>query len=218
MAYALSEGFGELGLVNSIEEAKSMVKTIYLRKSIFVWALALFGVLALGAPNAYSQDVSQSTSQSTAGSASQNVPKSPTELLSFIHTTNQFEIEMGKLAQQKGVSKDVKQFGDRLVRDHNDTDKKVMALARENNLTVQALPPTPDQKQMRERLQGLSGEEFDKAFMTAMADAHTKAIQTIEQSVQSLGKSEVTDFARKLVPVLDQHRDMTSHGRHPASI
>src|SRR5215831_13884111 len=64
------------------------------------------------------------------------------DVLKKLHESNQKEIEMGKLAEQKGQSKEIKSFGKMLVKDHTAADKKVTALAKEEKAD---LPPAPTQ-------------------------------------------------------------------------
>ena len=53
-----------------------------------------------------------------------------------MHRTNQMEIRAGKLAQSRGSSSKVKSLGSRLVRDHQANDQKVVALAKQLNITL----------------------------------------------------------------------------------
>lgn len=57
-------------------------------------------------------------------------------LVSRIHLVNQLEIKAGKMASKKGSRFDVRQFGDRLVRDHTLADSIVLIYAKQHNLPV----------------------------------------------------------------------------------
>lgn len=63
-------------------------------------------------------------------------------VLRQIHRANQEGIRMGQLAQRNGSSAQVKQYGARLVRDHQAADQKVVALAKQLRI---ALPQEPGQ-------------------------------------------------------------------------
>ena len=76
----------------------------------------------------------------TALSADKEGSAQTAEVLSKLHHSNQMEVAAGKLAQEKGQSKDVKAFGKTLVTDHSAADKKVMALAKEEKRSI--FPPT----------------------------------------------------------------------------
>lgn len=50
-------------------------------------------------------------------------------VLGAVHRLNQDEIEMGRLAEQRGSTADVKQYGKTLVEDHTKLDSQLVALA-----------------------------------------------------------------------------------------
>src|SRR6476646_6181963 len=88
---------------------------------------------------------------------------------------NLAEIEMGKLAQDKAQSQELKDFGAMLVKDHTDANTKAMDLAKQINLTV---PTQPTKKQMTEhdRLSKLNGAQFDREFTQHMVTDHKEDI------------------------------------------
>src|SRR5580765_7247746 len=57
-------------------------------------------------------------------------------VLRQIHRANLDEIRMGQLAQRNGSSAQVKQYGARLVSDHQATDQKVVALAKQLRIAL----------------------------------------------------------------------------------
>ena len=59
-------------------------------------------------------------------------------VLQQLHRTNLHEIQLGQLAQRNGSSAKVKQFGARLVRDHQAADKKVLATAKQIGIVLPA--------------------------------------------------------------------------------
>lgn len=59
-------------------------------------------------------------------------------LVSRMHLINQLEIKAGKMASEKGSRFDIRQFGDRLRRDHTVADRMVLAYANKHNLPILA--------------------------------------------------------------------------------
>lgn len=59
-------------------------------------------------------------------------------LVSRMHLLNQLEIKAGKMASKQGSRFDVRQFGDRLRRDHTVADSMVLAYAKQHNLQILA--------------------------------------------------------------------------------
>jgi putative membrane protein len=56
--------------------------------------------------------------------------------LNDIRKVNALEIEVGKLAQERGSSEEVKSFGKELVEDHQNADKKLVEFAMKNNVVL----------------------------------------------------------------------------------
>jgi hypothetical protein len=82
-----------------------------------------------------------------------------------------------------------------------------MKLLNEGEMTV---PVTPGQNQMQaiERLQGLSGEEFDKAYFEHQAEAHQKAVSLFEKGAESAQSEELQRFAEMKLPLLRAHLEI----------
>jgi putative membrane protein len=115
------------------------------------------------------------------------------------------EIEVGKLAEQKGTDQQVKQFGQKLVSDHSENLEKAKSLAQSIGVT----PPTaPDAKQKAayEKLSNLSGEQFDKRFARDMVQDHKEDIAKFERESKKSG--QVGQFAQQTLPTLKHHLEM----------
>ena len=134
---------------------------------------------------------------------------SPSEMLADLHTANQSEVDLGKVAEQRAQSKDVKAFGKRMVKDHTALDKDVQSWAKKNNATVGA-PPQDDAHQaemkkmqdLKQRLEGLSGTEFDKTYMQAMAEDHANdlsKVQTFEQQTTNKSLKKLLEKSGKVI-------------------
>src|SRR5262244_3615869 len=86
------------------------------------------------------------------------------------------EVDFGKLAQEKGQSDAIKQYGAMLVKDHGDHKTKAEQVASE--LGVE--PPTGSsimQKATYAKLKLLSGAMFDRSFAKSMVKDHEEDIK-----------------------------------------
>lgn len=112
------------------------------------------------------------------------------------------EIQMGKLAQQKGGDQQVKQFGQTLVDDHGENLDKAKSLAQKMGMS----PPesvNAEQKATYNKLSKLSGRQFDKEFARHMVQDHKKDISKFERESKKSG--DVANFAQDTLPVLKKH-------------
>jgi putative membrane protein len=112
------------------------------------------------------------------------------------------EVNMGKLAQEKAQSQDIKDFGKMLEQDHGEHAQKVQSKAQELGVTAPQEPNTT-QKSMYDRLSKLSGGQFDEQFVKAMVTDHKKDIAEYEKEAKS--KSHLADFAKETLPTLEHH-------------
>jgi putative membrane protein len=118
---------------------------------------------------------------------------------------NLAEVEVGKLAQQKGQSDAVRSFGQRLMSDHSDANQKATELARQLGVTPPN-EPNAKQKAIYDKLSKLSGEAFDRAFAKAMVADHKQDIKEFEK--QAKKNDPAAQFANETLPVLRKHLEM----------
>jgi putative membrane protein len=123
------------------------------------------------------------------------------------------EIELGQIALKNTQDEKVRKYAERMVRDHNAADKKLKAIAAKENLQLpQSLDP--EHESLKMRLQGMTGEQFDREYAKAMAKGHDKAValfQAASQQPQISG--ELKQFAATTLPTLEQHKEM-AHSLH----
>jgi putative membrane protein len=113
------------------------------------------------------------------------------------------EVEAGKLAQEKGASQDVKDFGAMMVKDHTQNDEDLMALAQTKGVTI---PTTLDKMHqgMIDSLNSKSGAAFDKAYIDDMVNGHTKMLKLMKGEEMSKD-ADMKDFATKTSDTVQMH-------------
>jgi putative membrane protein len=123
------------------------------------------------------------------------------------------EIELGQIALKNTQDQDVRKYAERMVKDHSAAEKKLTAIAAKENLQLpKALDP--EHESLKMKLQGLKGEEFDRAYVKAMANGHDKAVALFESaSQQPQMPAELKEFAASTLPTLEQHQEM-AHSLH----
>ena len=116
------------------------------------------------------------------------------------------EVKMGELAQQRGQSEGIREYGEMLVEHHSKALKETAELAKDLEVIPPALP-SAEQTQKHDALARLSGTEFDQAFAAEMVKAHQETIAKYERQAQS-GDSKVAKLAREMLPTLQEHLAM----------
>ncbi|MGH9588183.1 MAG: DUF4142 domain-containing protein, partial [Acidobacteriaceae bacterium] len=77
---------------------------------------------------------------------------------------NMAEIRLGKLAEQKSASPDVKQFAQKMVNDHSQLKEQMTPIAQQMGVSS---PKSISKKNKKEiaKLENLSGQQFDEAYI-----------------------------------------------------
>lgn len=114
------------------------------------------------------------------------------------------EIELGKLAQSKASSSEVKNFAARMVADHEKALDDLKAIASKQNIT---LPTTLDPKAqaLKDRLDKLSGSELNRAYMDAMLKDHRADVAEFHTESQRAHNPDVKQYAANTLPTLREH-------------
>jgi putative membrane protein len=116
------------------------------------------------------------------------------------------EVQLGELAQQKGASQRVKDFGAMMVRDHSKANDELKSLAAMKNVT---LPPAPGGDHM-DHIKDISkktGKSFDKDYIKMMVDDHKEDIDAFEKASKDGNDADIKAFASKTLPTLRMHLD-----------
>lgn len=138
------------------------------------------------------------------------LPTTPQTFASQAAIIGKAEIELGQLALKNTQDESVRTYAERMVKDHSAADKKLKAIAAKENLQ---LPQSLDQEHqsLKTKLQSLKGEDFDRAYVKAMANGHDKAVALFESaSQQQQMPDELKQFAAS---TLEQHQEM-AHSLH----
>ena len=112
------------------------------------------------------------------------------------------EVDVGKLAQEKGQSEAVKQYGAMLVKDHGEHKAEAEQVAKELGVD----PPTGSSlgaKTTYAKLKLLSGDSFDKSFAKSMVKDHQDDIK--EYKKESSKNDAAGKLAKETLPTLQHH-------------
>jgi putative membrane protein len=140
-------------------------------------------------------------------------PVTPGSFVSQAAIIGKAEIELGQIALKNTQDQNVRKYAERMVKDHSAADKKLAAIAAKENLQ---LPQSLDAEHeaLKMKLQTLKGEDFDRAYVKAMANGHDKAVALFESaSQQPQMPGELKQFAASTLPTLEQHQEM-AHSLH----
>ncbi|MEP6810296.1 MAG: DUF4142 domain-containing protein [Chthoniobacterales bacterium] len=108
------------------------------------------------------------------------------------------EVQMGKMAEQKGKSADVKNIGKTMVTDHSKANNELMTLAKTKGVKVDS----------HAKMEKMSDANFDSAYLNEMVKDHEKDIADFEKEAKNGSDPEVKAWAKKTLPTLKKHLQM----------
>ena len=160
----------------------------------------------IGAGAAAAQGTSTSSSNMKAGTSA-SVPAADKAFVEKAAVGGMAEVRMGKMAQQKGSSDQVKQFGARMVDDHSKANDELKQIASAKGI---ALPTDLDakHKSKMDKMEKLSGAQFDRAYMDDMVADHKEDVAEFKKQASSGKDSDLKAFAAKTLPTLEDHLKM----------
>lgn len=119
-----------------------------------------------------------------------------------------YEIEAGKLAQEKASSQALKDFGKMMVDGHTGTTAKLMTLAAQADPSITPAPAlTPELQANLDTLRDATGAEFDTAYKAQQVAAHTKALALMKDYAANGDVPQFKTFAAETSPVIKMHLD-----------
>lgn len=117
------------------------------------------------------------------------------------------EVELGRLAQERSQNNAVREFGQMMVRDHTSAGEELKRVAADLGSTGAHADTGmgADHQQLKETLSELSGDTFDRQYMTAMVNDHEKVVREVEEKAENAENPQVKQWAAKTLPTLKQH-------------
>ena len=175
-------------------------------------AVGLTAAMALGAAQAQAQTNNSNTmsppamnnSSGNAAGMAHKASKADQHFLTEAMQGDMAEVQMGKLAQQKAGSDQVKQFGTRMVDDHSKANDDLKQVASSKGIPLPSALDSEHKSKMA-KLEKLSGAQFDRAYMDDMVSDHKKDVAEFEKQAKSGNDADIKGFASKTLPTLQQH-------------
>lgn len=117
------------------------------------------------------------------------------------------EVKLGQLAEDKGQSDAVKNFGKKMVEDHSAANEKLKTVATNEKVNLPSEVSKHDQKTY-DKLSQLSGADFDRAYAKDMVKDHEKDIDEFRSEASGGQNQAIKTFASETLPTLQEHLKM----------
>jgi putative membrane protein len=132
------------------------------------------------------------------------------EIAHVVVTANDVDIQAGNLAKKKASAEDVHAYAHRMITDHTDVNQQAKDLVKKLNVTPKdnkiSQSLKADGKKNMEKLQGLSGKEFDKEYIDGEIALHKRVIDVADNKLVPNAKNEeLKALLVKVRPALVSH-------------
>src|SRR4051794_39313803 len=109
------------------------------------------------------------------------------QIAGIVVAANTVDINAGTLAKSHATNKDVKAFADRMVTDHTGSNKQATALVKKLKVKPEASDTSKKLKEdgaaTVDKLKGLKGAEFDKAYIDNEVTYHQTVLDAIDKTL-----------------------------------
>jgi putative membrane protein len=130
----------------------------------------------------------------------------------IVMTANTADSTAGELAQTKGTDAEIKAYGKRMATDHGAVNQQAAALAASTGLQP---ADNDDSNRMRAdaqthmtTLEGLSGAEFDKAYIDHEVTMHQQVLDALDQQlIPNAQNAELKKLLEDTRPAIQAHLD-----------
>jgi putative membrane protein len=153
-----------------------------------------------------SNNTSMDTSSSNKMNGTVAVDKTTSDFMVKVADVGMTEVKLGQIAQDKGMSQRIKDFGAMMVKDHTAAGDELKNLAERKNVTLPGTVSNDHQKKIDD-LNKKSGKDFDKAYIDAMVDGHQSTVNDFEKTSKNTKDADVKAWVDKTLPTLRMHLD-----------
>ena len=123
-------------------------------------------------------------------------------------TSDLYEMEASRLAEQRAQNEQLKRFAERMLRDHGKTTGELKGmLGQLQGVSAQQMPTRLDQQHetLMQQLQGAQGAEFDRLYAQQQVQSHQAAVDLFRAYAQSGDDEQLKRWASQTLPSLEEH-------------
>ena len=117
------------------------------------------------------------------------------------------EVKLGEVAKQRGTTQEIRDFGQRMITDHSKANEELKQLASTKGAVIPTEMTHHENTEM-DRLEKLSGKDFDKEYAEHMVKDHKKDVKEFEDAARDATDPDLKNFAQKTLSTLQEHLRM----------
>jgi len=122
------------------------------------------------------------------------------------------EVQAGQIALQKGISQEVKDFGQQMITDHSSANDQLKTLAAQKNVELPVALGNNDQQKI-DILNKVDAKDFDKTYIKMMVKDHSAQVDKFQSEVDHPDDADVKTWAQNNLPMLLHHLETAKTDR-----
>ncbi|CAN5840336.1 DUF4142 domain-containing protein [soil metagenome] len=115
-------------------------------------------------------------------------------------------VKLAELGVKKATRADVKDFAGMIVTDHTKANEELAKLATAKGVELSAVIDPADASAFQ-KLEKVSGAEFDKEFLAELTSGHKKCVSNFEDASKDTKDSDLKAWVDKMLPGLKAHHE-----------
>ena len=124
-------------------------------------------------------------------------------------TSDMYEVEAGKIAQERAQTAAVKNFGAKMVAAHTETTSKLKSALASTHPDIAPPAHLDNRRQgMIDELRGAKDADFDGRYIAQQVDAHKEALILMKGYAKDGDTPAIKKLAAKTAPVVQMHLTM----------
>lgn len=149
----------------------------------------------------------------------QNAGPTDPQIAHIAYTAGQLDIDAAQQALDKSTDPQVRAFAETMLRDHGAVNEQALALVTRLKVTPEANPTSASLSDAaaatRQRLAGLSGEAFDKAYVDNEVAYHRTVNEALRETlIPDADNAELKALLQTGLELFQQHQAHAEHLAH----
>jgi putative membrane protein len=181
-------------------------KAIEKLKVGLIGLISISALIGLPAMAQNRQDMMSPTQDSMSDSMS-SLSEIDRDFMTKAARSDMTEIKTSQLALQRSQNQEVRDYAQQMIQQHTNSSKELTQIAQSKGVTLPKDMGSKN-KPLMDKLEKLSGAEFDRVYMQGQVKAHQKTLNEYQSYLQNGKDNQLIAFANKVAPLVSQHLDM----------
>lgn len=124
-------------------------------------------------------------------------------------SSNMLQVSLGKLAQQKAIVQEVKDWGKTMEQEHDAAEQKLEAITVKNSLALPTMM-SPEDRAIYDDVDDRKYLGFDKKYLRDLKELHERTVKRYAEAATKLANPELLAYVTEMLPKLRAHESQTA--------